>query len=55
MDLKPRKILKSFCEKFNTNNRGTYFEPKDIILSEYLDNWLENYAKPNSKLRNTII
>ena len=39
---------KYLSEQLNAIDKGTYFEPKDITFSEYLDYWLENHAKPNT-------
>ena len=47
--LKQKKKLRSILsEKLNEINKGTYFEPKDITFSEYLDYWLDNHAKLNT-------
>ena len=43
-----KEAEKYLNEQLNALDKGTYFEPSDIILSEYLDYWLENYAKPNT-------
>ena len=43
-----KEAQKFLSEKLNEINKGTYFEPKDITFSEYLDYWLDNHAKPNT-------
>jgi integrase len=35
-------------EQLNALEKGTYFEPKDLSFKEFLDYWVENYAKPNT-------
>jgi integrase len=40
-----KEAEKFLSEQLNSINNGTYFEPKDITLSEFLDYWLVNYAK----------
>ncbi|MDQ0972398.1 hypothetical protein QFZ31_002276 [Neobacillus niacini] len=45
---KTKKEAEKFLnEQLNSINNGTYFEPKDITLSEYLSYWVDNYAKLN--------
>jgi hypothetical protein len=46
-----KEAEKYISEQLNALDKGTYFEPSDITFSEYLDYWLENYAKPNTAVR----
>jgi integrase len=46
-----KEAEKFLSEQLNAVDKGTYFEPKDISFAEYLDYWLENYAKPNTAVR----
>ncbi|MEH7275086.1 tyrosine-type recombinase/integrase, partial [Neobacillus vireti] len=46
-----KEAEKYLSEQLNAVDKGTYFEPKDITFGEYLDYWLENYAKPNTAVR----
>lgn len=49
---KTKKDAEKFLnEQLNAIDRGSYFEPKDITIAEYVDYWLENYARPNSAAR----
>jgi integrase len=49
---KTKKEAEKFLnEQLNSINNGTYFEPKDVTLSEYLDYWIDNYAKLNLAAR----
>ena len=43
-----KEAEKFLSEQLNSVDKGTYFEPSGMTLSEYLDYWLENYAKPNT-------
>ncbi|WML26248.1 site-specific integrase [Neobacillus sp. OS1-33] len=42
-----KEAEKFLSEKLNSINNGTYFEPKDITLNEYLNYWVDNYARLN--------
>lgn len=46
-----KEAQKYLTEQLNAIEKGTYFEPKDITFGEYLDYWLEKYAKPNTAVR----
>ncbi|WP_342042830.1 site-specific integrase [Bacillus sp. OTU2372] len=46
-----KEAEKYINEQLNAIDKGTYFEPSEITLSEYLDYWLENHAKPNTAHR----
>ncbi|MGG3466770.1 Arm DNA-binding domain-containing protein [Neobacillus pocheonensis] len=46
-----KEAEKYISEQLHALDKGTYFEPSDITLSEYLDYWLENYAKLNTAVR----
>jgi integrase len=46
-----KEAEKFLSEQLNSVDKGTYFEPKDITFGEYLDYWLDNYAKPNTAQR----
>jgi integrase len=46
-----KEAEKYLSEQINDLDKGTYFEPKDLTFFEYLDYWLENYAKPNTAVR----
>lgn len=46
-----KEAEKYLNEQLNALDKGTYFEAKDILFGEYLDYWLENYAKPNTAAR----
>ncbi|MFD4058827.1 N-terminal phage integrase SAM-like domain-containing protein, partial [Streptomyces californicus] len=46
-----KEAEKYLNEQLNSLDKGTYFEAKDILFGEYLDYWLENYAKPNTAAR----
>ncbi|QIZ07625.1 site-specific integrase [Priestia megaterium] len=48
---KTKKEAEKYLKQLNAINKGTYFEPSEITLSEYLDYWLENHAKPNTAKR----
>lgn len=39
---------KYIAEQLNALEKGTYFEPSNMSFREYLDYWLENYAKNNT-------
>ncbi|WP_075980811.1 site-specific integrase [Bacillus massilinigeriensis] len=43
-----KEAQKFLSEQLNEINKGTYFEPKDITFSEFLDYWLDNHAKLNT-------
>lgn len=46
---KTKKVEEKYLsEQLNAIDKGAYFEPKDITFGEYLDYWLENYAKLNT-------
>ena len=40
-----KEAEKYLNEQLNSLDKGTYFEPSEMTLSDYLDYWLENYAK----------
>ncbi|MFB3167484.1 site-specific integrase [Neobacillus sp. 179-C4.2 HS] len=46
-----KEAEKYLSEQLNAVDKGTFFEPKDITFSEYLDYWFDNYAKPNTAVR----
>jgi integrase len=46
-----KEAEKYLSEQLNAIDKGTYFEPSEMTLSEYLDYWLENHAKPNTSQR----
>lgn len=46
-----KEAEKYLNEQLNAINKGSYFEPKNMIFGEYLDFWLENYAIPNTSAR----
>lgn len=37
------------------NNAGTVFEPSEITVSDYLDQWYELYCKPNLKYNTQVL
>lgn len=46
-----KEAEKYISEQLNALDKGVYFEPSDITFREYLDYWLENYAKINTAVR----
>ena len=46
-----KEAEKYINEQLNAIDKGTYFEPSEISLTEYLDYWLDNHAKPNTAQR----
>jgi integrase len=42
-----KEAERALAEKINEVNKGTYIEPSDLTLSEYLRGWLQDYAKVN--------
>ena len=46
-----KEAEKYLSEQLNAVGKGTYFEPSEMTLSQYLDYWIENYAKPNTAQR----
>ncbi len=46
-----KEAEKYMTEQLNAIDKGTYFEPSEMTLSEYLDYWVENHAKPNTAKR----
>lgn len=46
-----KEAEKYLSEQLHAIDKGTFFEPRDITLSEYFDYWIENYAKPNTSQR----
>ncbi|PLT32534.1 site-specific integrase [Bacillus sp. V5-8f] len=43
-----KEAQKYLNEQLNAIHKGTFFEPKDITFSEYVDYWFENYAVSNT-------
>ena len=46
-----KEAEKYLSEQLTAIDKGTYFEPSEMTFSEYLDYWIENYAKPNTAQR----
>jgi hypothetical protein len=46
-----KEAEKYLSEQLNAIDKGTYFEPSEMTVCEYLDYWLENHAKPNTSQR----
>src|SRR4051812_28561713 len=46
-----KEAEKFLSEQLNSIDKETYFEPSVLTFGEYLDYWLENYAKPNTAAR----
>ena len=42
-------VLKEMRAALKSDDDGSYFEPKKVRLSEWLDIWLEEYVKPSNK------
>ena len=46
---KQSEVLKEMRAAQKSGDDGSYFEPKKVRLSEWLDIWLEEYVKPSNK------